>query len=123
MKKTPDRKHRLRSAKDWIKTYSGNSIVKGYSKKYSVNKLCAIKELRMIGVEISEEYENQLKQSIEALKNQRQQRKDKKEQELKLLSAVDCDENFAFIAGYTSGGCAYGITHEEMDEIIKHEIK
>ena len=26
------------------------------------------------------------------------------------------DSRFAFIAGYTSGGAAYGITHEEMQE-------
>ena len=59
MKITPKRERRLCSAKNWIKTYSGNNIVKGYSKKYSVDKLCAFKELRMIGVEISEEYEKQ----------------------------------------------------------------
>ena len=27
------------------------------------------------------------------------------------------DENFAFIAGFTSGGTPYGITHEEMERI------
>ena len=59
MRNTPKREKRLSSAKNWIKTYSGQNIVKGYSKKYSVYKLCAIKELRMIGVEISEEYERQ----------------------------------------------------------------
>ncbi|WP_059170372.1 hypothetical protein [Bacillus sp. FJAT-27445] len=30
---------------------------------------------------------------------------------------IDSDETFAFIAGYTSGGAPYGITHEEMAEI------
>jgi hypothetical protein len=30
------------------------------------------------------------------------------------------DEHFAFIAGFTSGGVPYGITHEEM-EIIEIE--
>lgn len=121
--KTLHRNKHLKSAVEWVKTYSGQKIVHGYCKRYGVDKLCAVKELRLIGIDISEEYENQLKQSIEALKNQRQLRKDKKEQELKLLSAVDSDENFAFIAGYTSGGCPYGITHEEMDEINKREIR
>ena len=32
------------------------------------------------------------------------------------------DENFAFIAGFTSGGVPYGITHEEM-RIIELEEK
>lgn len=27
------------------------------------------------------------------------------------------DENFAFIAGYTSGGFPFGITHEEAEEM------
>jgi len=67
MRKTLKREYRLRSANDWIKTYSGKNIVKGYSKKYSVDKLCAIKELAMIGFKISEEYENQLRQSLESL--------------------------------------------------------
>jgi hypothetical protein len=71
MKNTPKREIRLNSAKNWIKTYTGNNLVKGYSKKYSVDKLCAVKELRMIGVDISEEYEKQLINSMEALRQQR----------------------------------------------------
>jgi len=31
------------------------------------------------------------------------------------------DENFAFIAGFTSNGTPFGITHEEMREIEKEE--
>lgn len=30
--------------------------------------------------------------------------------------APDQDENFAFIAGYTSGGFPYGITWKEQDK-------
>ena len=122
MKMTLYRNKRLKSAVEWVKTYSGKRIVQGYTKRYGVDKLCAVKELRLIGIEISEEYENQLKQSIEVLKRQRQLRKDKKEQELNPISEFDSDENFAFIAGYTSGGFPYGIMHEEMDEINKNEI-
>ena len=66
MNKTLKREYRLRSVKDWKNTYSGNNIVKGYSKKYSIDKLCAVKELRMIGFEITEEYENQLQKSLES---------------------------------------------------------
>ena len=123
MKKTLKREYRIRSAKDWIKTYSGNNVVKGYSKKYSVDKLCAIKELRMIGFEISEEYEKQLINSREALRQQSFLFKKKREDELNILCEFESDENFAMIIGYTSGGFAYGITHEEMEEIaIENEI-
>ena len=118
MKQTLKREHRLRSAKDWLKTYSGNNVVKGYSKKYSVNKLCAIKELRMLGIEISEAYERQLINSMEALKQQRLSFKKKREDEINASCGFESDENFAIIIGYTSGGFSYGVTHEEMEEII-----
>ena len=117
MKKTPKREYRLRSAKSWIKTYSGNNIVKGYSKKYSVDKLCAVRELRMIGVDISEEYEKQLINSIKALRRQRLSFKKKREDELNALCGFESDENFAMIIGYTSGGFPYGVTYAEMEQI------
>jgi ribosomal protein L34E len=117
MKKTLKREYRLRSAKRWIKTYSGNNIVKGYSKKFSVDKICAVKELRMIGVKVSEEYEKQLLSSMDALKQQRLLSKKNTEDTLNALCSFESDENFAMIFGYTSGGFPYGVTHEEMEEI------
>lgn len=117
MNKTPNRKYRINSARNWIKTFTGKSIVKGYSKKYSVNKLCAIKELRMIGIEISKEYEKQIISSLEAQRQQRLSLKKKREDEFKKPCEVESDENFAMIMGYTSGGFLYGVTHEEMEQI------
>ena len=117
MKNTPKRERRLNSAKNWIQTYSGNNLVKGYSKKYSVDKLCAVKELRMIGVEISEEYERQLINSIQTHRLQRLLFKKKREEELNGRSSFESDENLAMIIGYTSGGFPYGVTNEEMEEI------
>lgn len=117
MKNTPKKERRLNSAKNWIKTYTGNNLVKGYSKKYSVDKLCAVKELRMIRVDISEEYEKQLMNSMEALRQQRLSFKKKREVKLNDLCGFDSDENFAMIIGYTSGGFPYGVTYEEMEQI------
>jgi hypothetical protein len=31
------------------------------------------------------------------------------------------DDNFAFIAGYTSGGAPYGLTYEDWNEILERE--
>ena len=124
MKKTLKREHRLPLAKDWIKTYPGKNLIKGYSKHYAVDKLCAIKELKMIGVEISEEYENQLKEAVEAHIKHKLSLKKKREDEFNALCCDESDEYFAMILGYTSGGYPYGVTHEEMDEInSKSEIK
>lgn len=124
MKKTPKRERRLISARNCVKTYSGNSIVKGYSKKYSIDKLCAFKELTMIGDEISKEYEKQLINSKEAFRQQKLSCQKKREDELFALCGFESDENFALIIGYTSGRFPYGVTHEEMVEItIENEIE
>lgn len=45
----------------------------------------------------------------------------KKRRQCQYVMEQDSDENFAFIAGYTSGGFPYGITWEEMEEIEKKE--
>ena len=46
-----------------------------------------------------------------------------KENEKQYGEEFGSDENFAFIVGFTSCGVPYGITHEEMAEIEKNEIK
>ncbi|MEO0684918.1 MAG: hypothetical protein AAFY76_07690, partial [Cyanobacteria bacterium J06649_11] len=60
----------LRSGNTFIQKYEGKNIVKGYAKWYGVDKLCAIKELRMLGVDISEEYESVLRNKSVADKTQ-----------------------------------------------------
>ncbi len=119
MKKSPAKKYRLRSAKPWINTYTGSNIVKGYAKKYAVDKLCAVRELRMIGIQISEEYEKQLSNSLEVVRQQRIASRKKREEKLNGRCTFESDENFAMIIGYTSGGFPYGVTHEEMEKINK----
>jgi len=121
MRETPKREYRLRLAKAWIKTYSGNNIVKGYSKKFAVDKLCAVMELRMSGVEIPEAYENQLRQSMEARIKHKCSMEKKWQEPLNASCEFESDENFAIIIGYTSGGYPYGVTHEEMEEIIQKQ--
>ncbi|TDO02833.1 hypothetical protein DET52_104300 [Sunxiuqinia elliptica] len=71
----------------------------------------------MIGVEISEEYERQLINSIQTHRLQRLLFKKKREEELNGRSSFESDENLAMIIGYTSGGFPYGVTHKEMEEI------
>lgn len=97
------------------------NFVKGYLKKFAVEKLCAVRELRIIGIEISEENEIQLRKNIELLRQQRLLSEQKREVELNTSSGFESDFHFAMIMGYTSGGFAYGITHEEMEEIMREE--
>jgi hypothetical protein len=46
-----------------------------------------------------------------------------KKEKIDELVELDRDDNFAFIAGYTSGGAPYGLTHEEMAELEKENNK
>ena len=117
--RTPRRKRmqrsaRLQSAKYWIPTYNGGNIVKGYKKWFSVDLVCAIKELRMLGVTLDEQYVLQALQSHEHAVVNKEKKKAAKKQELDDL-LFDSDEHFYFIAGYTSGGCPYGMTWEEAE--------
>jgi hypothetical protein len=74
------RSSRLQAAKCWIPKYEGKNLVRGYSKHFAVDKLCAVKELTLLGYEISCEYVEQLKQSIEVERQLNQKRKELKKQ-------------------------------------------
>lgn len=118
-KQTPRRKKitrqgRLDSAKDWITKYSGRNLVSGYAKWFGVDKICAMNELKALGVIITEILENQI---VESHKRKIKLRKIAKEKiEVLDLVGYESDDNFAFIVGYTSGGFPYGLTHEEFKE-------
>lgn len=117
-KQTPRRKSltkqgRLDSAKDWITKYDGQNLVSGYAKWFGVDKICAINELKVFGVIIPESLENHI---IERHKRKIEQRRTAKDKiEVLDITVNDSDDNFAFIAGYTSGGFPYGLTHEELE--------
>jgi hypothetical protein len=49
-----DRRARLQQAKAWIPTYRGKDLVRGYSRWFGTDRLCAILELRSLGVRIPE---------------------------------------------------------------------
>ena len=109
---------RLQSAPHWIPKYAGKNIVRGYAKHYGVNLLCAAKELQLLGVEVDPEYVRRLQATVEAKAEAMRKRKEKEPwaRELEELAAADWDDDFAYIAGYTSSGVPYGVTWEEMGE-------
>jgi hypothetical protein len=74
---------RLQSTKKWIPEYQGNNIVKGYAKWFVVSKLGAVSELKLLGIEIDEEYILKLKKSEEELIKQRKIKKELTEQKAK----------------------------------------
>lgn len=52
--KTLSRARRLKSAKRWLATYSGKNLVCGYKERFGVDEVCAVVELRMQGVDLSD---------------------------------------------------------------------
>lgn len=84
-RKRLNRKQRISIARDWLKSYNGRSIEKGYSNWFGVDLLCAISELRIVGENISVEYESKVRKSIE---DRLFQRKNTKKNRLKLITNI-----------------------------------
>lgn len=82
---------RLQSAKHWVPKYSGKNVVRGYAKHYGVDHLCAVLELRMIGVEIDPVYVEQLKATAEAKAEATRRRKQKAREAEDLEQPWDTD--------------------------------
>jgi hypothetical protein len=55
---------RLQAAVKWRSGYGGKNIVRSYARWFGVDLVCAIVELRMLGVAIDAEYEQQVQRSI-----------------------------------------------------------
>jgi hypothetical protein len=106
-----NRKQRLIHGPIWIKSYTGKKLYRGYAKHFGVDKLCAVTELEMLGVVFPPNLKEELRRCE---KNLRKKKILKCEPE-DIIPDWDCD--FAFIAGYTSGGAPYGVTWEEMGKI------
>jgi len=69
------RQARLATAPKWLSSYGGKDVVRGYSRWYAVDRLCAIRELRMLGVQVSEEHEARVRQAMEVTAKQRAARR------------------------------------------------
>ena len=115
------RTQRLSRGKNWLNNYEGADMIEDYRKRYGVDLLCAVVELRMLGADISEDYEYQLRQDEEQKRLSKKSNKGKKQKVEEDFLDDFSDENFAFIAGYTSGGVPFGLTHEEARNIFEEE--
>jgi len=114
-RKKLNKKQRISIANDWLKSYNGKNIVKGYSNWFGVDLLCAIRELRIVGQIISEKYEIQVRKSVEDKILQRKNAKEKRERiEIDNEYINDWESEFEFIVGYTSNGVPFGIKKDEL---------
>jgi hypothetical protein len=69
---------RLMAAMKWRSGYGGKNLVRGYARWFGVDLICAITELRMLGVAVDPEYEAQLRRSIAARAGWRARRRAEK---------------------------------------------
>lgn len=112
--KRMDRSARLQSACTWLKTYNGKNIVSGYRRHFGVDWVCAFIELEMLGVKINSTYKEQILKSEEGDIAARRRRKARQKETDE--SSFE-DETFAYIAGYTAAGFAFGVTWEEWERL------
>ncbi|MEI6094492.1 MAG: hypothetical protein WCR08_03355 [Gammaproteobacteria bacterium] len=111
-RKQMKRERRLQAAKQWITTYSGKNLIKGYKNWFGVDLVCAINELKILGVKLDEEHVLELYKSHEQSIIDRRKKKDENNPESEVLP-FDSDERYYYIAGYTPAGFPYGITWDE----------
>ena len=72
------RQARLMAAVKWRSGYGGKNIVHGYARWFGVDLICAITELRMLGVAVDLVYEAQLRRTIAARATWRARRRAEK---------------------------------------------
>jgi hypothetical protein len=70
--KRMNREARLQSARRWLQKHNGKNVVKRYKTHFGVDWLCAIKELKMLGIEIDPDYEEQVRLKVENSIKQKQ---------------------------------------------------
>ena len=117
LSKTQRREERLRKGRQWLTTYKGTvkHLLKHYRERFHVDTITASKDLKALGVNYTQEQLDTIRKNEEERIRQKHLQKTKKEQErLFELYGDTCDDRFAYIAGYTSGGAPYGSTWEEM---------
>lgn len=106
---------RIRMARQWLAAYDGTGkhIVHAYRKKFKVDITTALNDLGEIDALTAEQLA--VKRQAEEVR-QRNLRREKEEKALRDFydRFPDSNDQFFFIAGYTSGGAPYGVTWAEM---------
>ena len=109
--KSPVRK---KKTKGWINTYTGADVVKDYSEHFpGVDVACAVRELQEIGYKFEPGYKEKVLSAESARIDRIHRQKEQKQQSGAYRNEFQ-DDNFYFIAGYTSGGAPYGVQWWEM---------
>jgi len=109
-RKRAARAARLKAAREWLPSFKGKNVVKRYAKKFGVDLGCALKDLQLLRVPLDPAYVERLSRRLQ---HRIDRRRPKALSDIPEGCGVDWDDNFSFIAGFTSGGAPYGTTWEE----------
>lgn len=99
-----NRTGRIQAAKSWLLKYNGKNIVRGYSKHFAVDLLCAVKELEIIGYRVEPKYVEQLKINLQDRLNKARKNNEMNDSIYDRIS----DEEWYWFDG-------------EIDEIVNHK--
>jgi hypothetical protein len=113
-RKTLSRARRLQRAKRWLASYRGKNVIRGYKKWFAVDDVCAVVELRMLGVDIPDARLEQARRDEQARAAHRARQKEKYAPRASLRT---WDDELALIAGYAEEGAPYGVTWDEWGEM------
>jgi hypothetical protein len=113
---------RLASARGWLTAYEGKHIVRSYARWFRVDHLCAVKELGLLGAPVEPAHVARLHRTQETRIIANIEARARKLAAAEALQRefngdLDTDENFAFIAGTTSGGIPFGVPHENEFDV------
>ena len=104
---------RIRKARQWVLTYQGKHIVRAYRKRFGVDAACALRDLGKVGALSPEKLAEMQRAEQIRLERLRLEREERRFRTL-YEQPPDSNDDFYYIAGYTSGGAPYGITWAEM---------
>lgn len=94
---------------------SGRTITRRYAKWFGVDLGCALKELGVLGVAVDPVYAEQIRATLRG-RNRPRRRAAEPETDIPEGYGSEWDENYSFIAGFTSGGGPFGTRWDEDDE-------
>lgn len=106
---------RIRMARQWFAAYEGTGkhIVHAYREKFKVDVMTALNDLGEIGA-LTPEQVNMKRQAEEKRIEHLWLEKEERELQDFYDRFPDSNDQFFYIAGYTSGGAPYGATWEQM---------